>query len=74
MILAVSFFIPVFIDYLSTGLVLKFPTLIVSCVLAVIAFLTFFSGVILSVLRNEHKQTFERDLTILRYLINQNKD
>jgi len=74
MLLAVSFFIPVFIDYLSTGLVLKFPTLIVSCVLGVIAFLTFFSGVILSVLRNEHKQTFERDLTILRYLINQNKD
>lgn len=74
MLLAVSFFIPVFIDYLSTGLVLKFPTLIVSCVLGVISFLTFFSGVILSVLRNEHKQTFERDLTILRYLMNQNKD
>ena len=41
MLLAFSFFIRVFIDYLSTGLVLKFPTLIVSCVLGVIAFLTF---------------------------------
>ena len=68
LIIAVSFFVPVFVAYLNTGLVLKFPTLIVACGLGIVSVLTFFCGLVLSVLRNEHRQTFERDLTILRYL------
>ena len=51
--------IPVFIDYFNTGLVLKFPTLIVSCILLVIAILLWITGIILNVIVKKHKQLYE---------------
>lgn len=52
-------FIPVFIDYLETGLVPRFPTLIVSGMLALLAFMFFFCGMVLEVIAKKHKQLFE---------------
>ncbi len=51
--------IPVFMDYLAIGLVPKFPTLIVSGVIAIFALLFFFCGLIFEVITKKHKQMFE---------------
>ena len=62
-VIAVGFFIPVFIDYLDTGLVKKFPTLIVCSFTMMAALLSFFAGVILSVIRKQALQDFELNRT-----------
>jgi len=51
--------IPVLTTYLSTGLVPRFPTLIVSGFIVVAALLSFFAGLILSTLVAKDKQEFE---------------
>lgn len=62
LILAAAFFSPVFISYIKTGLVLKFPTLIV-CGFAVIAAVqSFFSGLLLQTMYQKNRQDFEMDL------------
>ena len=58
-LISVGFFIPVFIDYLDTGLVRRFPTLIVCSFTMMAALLSFFAGLILSVIRNQALQNFE---------------
>jgi len=55
-------FVPVFNEYLHTGLVPRFPTLIVSGILMLAALQCFFSGVILSVIVKKHRQLFEMEL------------
>ena len=57
--LSVIFFIPVWMDYLRTGLVARFPTLIVCGIVMVVALLMFVSGVILSTLREKDRRDFE---------------
>lgn len=57
--IALLLFTPVFIDYLKTGLVPRFPTLIVSGLLALLGFMFFFCGIILDVVARKHKQLFE---------------
>jgi len=52
-------FIPVLCDYLQTGLVPRFPTLIVSGFLIIISVLFFFVGLILEVIGKKHRQLFE---------------
>jgi len=59
MIAAIIFFIPVFTEYLNTGLVLKFPTLIVCGFMVIAALLSLSSGIILDTLVQKHKQDFE---------------
>lgn len=56
---AVAFFIPVFIEYVKTGLVLKFPTLIVCGFTIAASLLSFFAGMILQTLIQNNKQEFE---------------
>ena len=51
--------IPVFIEYFKTGLVPKFPTLIVAGIMLVISLLLSVSGIILQVIVKKHKQLFE---------------
>ena len=58
--------IPVFIEYFKTGLVERFPTLIVSGFLLVFAMLLWISGVILKVIIKKHKQLFELYLNSMR--------
>ena len=51
--------IPVFIDYMNTGLVPRFPTLIVACILLVICLLLSTTSIILQVIVKKNKQIFE---------------
>lgn len=61
---SVIFFIPVLIEYLSTGLVPKFPTLIVCCFTLVAALQSVFAGLILSAGAQRSRQEFE--MTLIR--------
>ena len=61
-ILAAVFFVPVFIDYLNTGMVEKFPTLIVCGFVIIAAIISFFSGLLLSSIAQKNKQDFEMEL------------
>ncbi|MDR2040589.1 MAG: glycosyltransferase family 2 protein [Bacteroidales bacterium] len=62
LLLAVGLFIPVLADYLETGLVPRFPTLIVSGIVFLCALQCFFSGLILEVIVKKHRQLFELSL------------
>lgn len=63
-LLALLLFLPVGVEYLKSGLVPRFPTLIVSVTLALCALLSFVAGVILDVLVKKHRQLFELMLTL----------
>lgn len=64
-VLASFFFIPIWIEYIRTGLVLKFPTLIVCGFAMLGAFQSFFSGLILSNLVMKNRRDFEYRLTFV---------
>lgn len=66
MIIALALFIPIWIEFLNTGLVLKMPTLMIITMIALFAFLNFFTGVILTSLRKSQKTQFEHALTMMR--------
>lgn len=55
-------FLPVLVEYLKTGLVPRFPTLITSGLLAVAGLLSFFLGLCLDVIINQHRKDFELKL------------
>lgn len=57
---------PVFIDYFKTGLVLRFPTLIVSGFIYVFALLLFVTGIILHVIVKKNRQDYELYLNIIK--------
>ena len=63
LIVAGVLFIPVLSGYVSTGLVAKFPTLIVSGVMATIGILLWICGVILHVVVKKHRQLYELELS-----------
>ena len=69
-IVAAILAIPVFIEYMNTGLVPRFPTLIVACILLVICLLLTTTSIILQVIVKKNKQIFE----ILFNMINMKKD
>lgn len=58
-LIAIVLIIPVLIEYMQTGLVPRFPTLIVASILGVIALLLTITGIILQVIAKKHKQLFE---------------
>ncbi len=58
-LLATVFFIPVMIEYIQTGLVPNFPTLIVCGYCVIVAFLSWFAGLILQTLIRKDRQSFE---------------
>ena len=58
-VVAVAFFIPVFFDFLRTGLVERFPTLIVCGFAMIAAIQSFFAGVTLETIEQKNKQDFE---------------
>lgn len=68
LIIAGIYFVPILIKFLVTGYVLKIPTLIMISTVIVVASITFFSGVILHVLKRQHRENFERHLIILNEL------
>ncbi len=59
MLISLIFFIPVFVEYLKTGLVPKIPTLIICGFCVIAALLAYFSGLILSTIVRKDKQGFE---------------
>ncbi len=65
-ILSTVFFIPVLFDFWETGKVAKFPTLIVCGITLIVAIQFFFSGLILSVIRQKNLQDFELKLMELK--------
>lgn len=70
LIIAVAFFIPILIEYIETGLVPNFPTLIVCGFVVISALLSLFSGVILESIRHKNKQDFEMGLIELQHILN----
>lgn len=72
-LIASGFFIPVFVEYLHTGLVVHFPTLIVSGFTAIGSLLSFFTGLILSTLTEKDKQSFEFRLQMIESAASQKK-
>ncbi len=62
LVVAAVFFAPVLVEYVKTGLVPKFPTLIASGFLALAAIQSFFAGLILDVLRHKELRDFEMEL------------
>ena len=67
-LLAAVLFAPVLVEYLKTGLVPRFPTLIVSSVAAVIGLLLLVCGIILDTVAKKHRQLFEINLNMLNLL------
>lgn len=61
-VLSLIFFIPVLINYIETGLVPRFPSLIVSGVLFLCSLQCLFCGLILDVIIKKHRQLFEFEL------------
>ena len=64
-ILAVGFFIPVFIGYLETGMVDRFPTLITCGFVFMAALQSFFAGLILSNNASKNRREFEFQLNLI---------
>ena len=62
MLLALVFFIPILVEYIQTGLVPKFPTLIACGFAAIASIQSFFSGLILESIRHKNRQDFEMEL------------
>lgn len=58
-LMATMFFVPILLEFLNTGEVPRFPTLIVSVSLYVISVLMWICGIILEVIANKHKQLYE---------------
>lgn len=65
-ILAVAFFVPIFIKYLNTGEVPGLPTLIVCGFTVIAAIQSFFSGMILETINQKNRQDFEMELVHIR--------
>jgi len=62
MLVAMGFFIPILVEYIQTGLVPKFPTLIACGFCAIASIQSFFSGLILESIRHKNRQDFELEL------------
>lgn len=58
-IVGCGLFVPVVCEYIQTGLVPRFPTLIVACVLFIVAILTFLVGIILGAIAKNNRRDYE---------------
>lgn len=54
-----ALFAPILLEYTRTGLVPRFPTLFVSCMLFVVAVLMYITGILLHVINKKHRQLYE---------------
>lgn len=61
-----ALFIPILLEYTRTGLVPRFPTLFVSCMLFVVAVLMYITGILLHVINKKHRQLYELYLNGVR--------
>ena len=58
-VISALFFIPVLTEFMRTGLVMKFPTLIVCCFVMLAAIQSFFTGLMLSNMAMKNRRDFE---------------
>ena len=65
LIIAGIYFFPILSKYFSTGYVLKIPTLIMIATVVIVATVIFFTGIILYVLKKQHKDNLEHHLILL---------
>lgn len=70
-VIATLFLIPVLNDYFASGLVLRFPTLIVCGFVYLSAIESFFVGLMLSSIKQKNRQDFEINLIMLQNQFNQ---
>ncbi|MBE6489664.1 MAG: glycosyltransferase [Methanobrevibacter sp.] len=68
LVIAGIYFFPILFKYFSTGYVLKIPTLIVISTVVIIATVIFFTGVILHVLKRQHRDELEHHMILLNEL------
>lgn len=68
-IISLILFVPVFLEYLKTGLVPRFPTLIVSVFMMLAAFLSFVCGLILDTHAKSNRKNFEVQLNVIKLLL-----
>ena len=73
LLLSIFFFTPVFIDYARTGVVPKFPSLIVSTALFVVSSLSFGIALVLDSVRKNSRQQFEIFLNMVNIFKKGNK-
>ena len=73
LILSILFFIPAFIDYAKSGLVPRFPSLIVSTALFIVSALSFSVSLILDSVRKNSRQQFEIFLNMVNMFKKGNK-
>ena len=69
-IVSLILFLPVFSEFLQTGMVPRFPTLIVSVVMMLAAFLSAVCGLILDTNAKNNRKNFEIQMNILKILLN----
>lgn len=68
--IAVLLFIPILIEYIETGLVMRFPTLFVCGFIGLAAVQSFFAGLILSNMALKNRRDFEYRLTLVTRRVN----
>ena len=68
-IVSLILFLPVFSEFLQTGMVPRFPTLIVSVVMMLAAFLSVVCGLILDTNAKSNRKNFEIQMNILKILL-----
>ena len=66
LIIGILIGLPAYIGYFETGLVEKFPSLIVSCFLVMIALLMWITGIILQVIAKKQKQNYEIYMNLMK--------
>lgn len=66
-LISVIFFIPVLVEYINTGLVSRFPTLIVCGFVVIAAIQSFFAGLILSTMAGNNRRDFEQRLINIHF-------
>ena len=64
-IIGLILFVPVFIEFIQTDLVPRFPTLIVACILFAIGVMAEVCGIILDVIVKKHRQLYELYLNLI---------
>ena len=64
--ISLALFMPVFLEFLKTGMVPRFPTLIVSVFMMLAAFLSFVCGLILDTHAKSNRKNFEVQLNIIK--------
>ena len=69
MLIAIFMFIPVFMEYLRTSLVPRFPTLIVSGLFGISSLLSFICGLLLDTTADNARKDFELKMNIIKMLL-----